>query len=529
MLRKRVAWQKESRLNPFFLILILITLFFVSSRTQIDYIYTPKLLLLLVISSIFLLINIRSLIKACNESLVLKMAVLILLIPFVLNFLKIDSYIGEAFRANGISNFPLFAACLLLGAQIKTRSEIRLFQFILTIFGLLVSLIIIIGVLVEIDATSIVAPLSNSNQSGGINENFKSIFIAICLLMHRSPFNIKSYKIRTLNLMSILIHVYALFILDSQQSFLLLGLAFIFYIFLKRNELQKYILLIPLFVFIGYVLALNKFGFTKFGSSIQERILIARKAIEYLANPEYLVANPFAVSELNLKKQTLTKDSNIDFWINDVHNVYLQFGLTAGFLFTIAYTVSICFMFLKLSKIKTDEEVRRTVCIIAALQCVYLVTILDLTFSPIYFVLFGMVLGRLNFVQIPKLVDHKVAAQLMKKLSSFTVIVLTAGLIISTVVVIKQGSLDGKIFQEVRELKFFSDSELKAQQYSVIGKLEESSNVYLIYEVGRRAYEANDCPSLDSISKILVQKSQNHFLSGKLLALSKACEVEVSP
>jgi len=529
MLRIRVAWRKESQLIPFFLILILITLSFVSSRSQIDHIYTPKLLLLLVISLIFVLINIPSLIKACNESLVLKMAVLILLIPFFLNFLEIDLYIGEAFRANGISNFPLFAACLLLGAQIRTQSDIHLFQSLMTIFGLLVSLIIIIGVLIEIDATSIVAPLSNSNQSGGINENFKSIFIAICLLMHRSPFNIKSYKIRTLNLMSTLIHLFALLILDSQQSFLLLGLAFIFYIFLKRNELQKYILLIPLFVFIGYVLALNKFGFTKFGSSIQERILIARKAIEYLANPEYLVANPFAVSELNFKKQTLTEDSNIEFWINDVHNVYLQFGLTAGFLFTIAYTVLICFMFLKLSKIKTDEEVRQTVCIIAALQCVYSFTILDLTFSPIYFVLFGMVLGRLNFAQIPKMVGHKFAAQLMKKLSNFTVIALTAGLIISTVVVIKQVSLDGKIFQEVRELKFFSGSDLIAQKKSVIGKLEESSNVYFIYEVGRRAYEANDCPSLDSISKILVQKSQNHFLSGKLLALSKACEVEVSP
>jgi hypothetical protein len=456
-------------------------------------------------------------------------AVLILLIPFFLNFLKIDSYIGEAFRANGISNFPLFAACLLLGAQIRTRSEIRLFQFILTIFGLLVSLIIIIGVIIEIDATSIVAPLSNSNQSGGINENFRSIFIAICLLMHRSPLDIQSYKIRTLNWMSILIHLYALLILDSQQSFLLLALAFIFYIFLKRNELQKYILLIPLFVFIGYVLALNKFGFTKFGSSIQERILIARKAIEYLANPEYLAANPFAVSVLNFKKQTLTEDSKIEFWINDVHNAYLQFGLTAGFLFTIAYTVLICFMFLKLSKIKTNEEVRQTMCIIAALQCVFLVTMLDLTFSPIYFVLFGMVLGRLNFAQIPKMVGHKFAAQLVKKSSNFAVIVLTAGLIISTVVVIKQVSLDGKIFQEVREFTYFSGSELTAQQNSVIGKLEKSSNVYLIYEIGRRAYEANDCPSLDSISKILVQRSQNHFLSGKLLALSKACEVEVSP
>jgi hypothetical protein len=519
MLRKRMARHEESQLNSLVLILILIILTFVSSRSQIDYIYTPKLLSLLVVLLIFLLINIRSLIKACNESLILKMAVLILLIPFFLNFLKIDLYIGEAFRANGISNFPLFAACMLLGAQIRTRSEIRLFQFILTIFGLLVSLIIIIGVLIEIDATSIVAPLSNSNQSGGINENFRSIFIAICLLMHRSPFDIKSYRIRTLNWMSILIHLYALLILDSQQSFLLLALAFIFYIFLKRNELQKYILLIPLFVFIVYVLALNKFGFTKFGSSIQERILIARKTIQYLANPEYLAANPFGVSELDFK----------GLWVDNVHNVYLQLGLTAGFLFTIAYTAFICLIFLRLPKIGIVEEVRQAVCIIAALQCVFIVTMLDLIFSPIYFVLWGMVLGRLNFAQIPKMVGHKVAAQLMKKLSSFTVIVLTAGLIISTVVVIKQASLDGKIFQEVRELKLFSGSELKAQQYSVIGKLKESSNVYLIYEVGRRAHEANDCQSLDSISKILVQKSQNHFLSGKLLALSKACEVEVSP
>ena len=173
----------------------------------------------------------------------------------------------------------------------------------------------------------------------------------------------------------------------------------------RKKKLRRFISLIPLAVISGYALALFIISseLIQYGSSIRERYLTLNYAKENYHLFSFLPINIEALSDFTAKAEVLTPNAFLD----DFHNVFLQFGFSYGLLLGIVFFLGLTLVFFIPSSFSRDVE------IILPLYAAFYTTLFFGIFSPnyMYFGLtaLGFLLGR-KTDEIVKVDKNKIVA-----------------------------------------------------------------------------------------------------------------------
>lgn len=531
--RKERSSKNALRQLLYFLTILMLIWF--SDNTLIDSIYLSRVLSFAVLALLILIIDFKQLWKMLTEHPYLILLICALSVPVLLGFPFMDKFYGESQRINGTFQLVLMATSLLLGLLITKASGIKVLLRPITINGAFASIVVIASSIFTLQ-TPIFLPWEASNGQGGINENFKAMFIAISFVLHLVFFKIsaRNHLSRYFLGFSLIIHLVALIVLGSLQGFLLIVLTILLFASTKLTNLRFGIPFISLSFVMGY------FGFVFISSlakvvdsSTLERINLARRAVEILDGAPLITPNPFRISETNFSDVILSKLSGTELWVDDVHNVFLNVANTSG-IFVLALMVTSLFILvfdLAENARLFSWETNLIGTLIVAISLVLFITILN----PIYFFPFCMLIG--GYIALRK--DHTLQKRTAKvastnyegkkknnrtqlasiSISLILVIQLAAGTIATLREYATQKETDKMIWMNRSGEAAFS-----AKSYETLSPLLlRSRDLRFIYEVGRSFYLQGNCAETGKIEMILHKRSSNHFLTKKLGSLYGEC------
>jgi hypothetical protein len=460
---------------------------------------------------------------------------LLLSMPFLFGKPYLDKFYGESQRINGTLQLVLISASVVIGLTCVKRNLYKVLRTSIILNGAVVSILILISHYAPVQIAMLLT-WTRGNEQGGINENFKSMFIALCLTlhltMHKSLGKVRIKK--NFYAISTTIHIIALFFIGSLQGILLVITTTII---LASTSRAKWRLGIPLVFLISnfiYLVFISWNWLWSFvDSSTLERINLAKKAIKMLQNAPVVTPNPLRISEHDFSDATLTEIAGTDVWVDDVHNVYLNMGNTNGIFFLVGI---IFFLLLFLYDFTKNAPLLRweTRClgaVILAVSIILSITILH----PIYLFLYSIIIGvycakRYDDLKMNELSGKSISKGKYLSLSSFRKsigIIITTGLTLQLTFGVWAIVREYSIQREINGLMFanlnISEHSERDSFTEIELVLQKSRDLRLIYEVGRHYHLRRECIKTLKVTNILRKQSSGHFLSKKLESLHEEC------
>ena len=513
---------------------ILVLVWF-SDNTLIDSIYLSRVLGFAILTLLLLIIDFQKLWKMLAEHPFLILLICALSAPVLFGFPYLDKFYGESQRINGTFQLILIVTSMLLGLLITKAWGLKVLLRPIIINGAIVSIVVIASRFITLQVSTF-APWEAGNGQGGINENFKSMFIAISCALHLVFFksSIKSHVLQYFLGSSLIIHLTALAILSSLQGFLLIVLAILFFSSAMKTNLRFGIPIISVSFFIGYFAFVAIPSLAKVvDSSTLERINLARRAIEMLNDAPLITPNPFRISENDFSDVTLTKLSGTEVWIDDVHNVFLNAANTLGILFLAILLVSLIILILDyLQNVRLFSwETSAMGAITIAISLVLIITILNPIYSfPFCILIGGYIASRnkclkqnLKAKVVPTSSEAKRKSLRIRMASISIAIMLVIQLAAGTFAILREYTTQ-KETTKVILMNRSGEAALSAKSYETLSPLLlRSRDLRFIYEVGRYFYLQGNCAETGKIKMILRKRSSNHFLTKKLGSLYDEC------
>ena len=513
----------------------ILALVWFSDSSLIDSIYLSRVLAFAILALLFLIVDFQKLGKKLAEHPFLILLICALSVPVLLGFPYLDKFYGESQRINGTFQSILMITSMLLGLLITKAWGLKVLLRPIIINGAIVSIVVIASRFITLQE-SIFAPWEAGNGQGGINENFKSMFIAISCLLHLVFFklNVKSHFLQYFLGLSLVIHLTALVILGSLQGFLLIVLAILLFSSAMRTNLRFGIPIISVSFVIGYFAFVFIPSLAKFvDSSTLERINLARRSIEMLKDAPLITPNPFRISENDFSDVTLTKLSGTEVWVDDVHNVFLNSANTLGILYLVVLSLSLIILIIDyLKNVRLfSRETNAIGAIIIAISLVLFITILNPIYSfPFCILIGGYIASRnkglkqnLNAKVVSSSKGAKGKSHEIRMASISISIMLVIQLAAGTFAILREYTTQREINRMIL-MNRSGDRALSSKSYEALSPLLlRSRDLRFVYEVGRTYYLQGNCAETAKVEMILRERSSNHFLTKKLGSLYDEC------
>jgi hypothetical protein len=535
MSKRKSSSYERTNLQAMLAIFLIASLVWFSDYSVYDSIYLPRIVFFSIFTLILLIVCFNQIqIQVSKHPLLISYFSASILIVF-LDSPFMSNFYGESQRINGTLLFILISTSVIIGLLSNKRNFRRVITKTLIFNGALVSILVIYSHFFSVQA-SLLRPWINGNAEGGINENFKSMFIAVSLALHLSILDREKRYIAKQYLLpvSMLIHLLALFLIGSAQGVFLVALTCIFIACGSKANLRFGVPLLSItyaathlsFLYIG---PLAKFV----DSSTLERIYLARRGIELLRNAPLFYPNPYRISENDFSSATLTVIPGTTVWVDDVHNVFLNTGNTYGIILLVFITILMALFIIDFYKnaLRFSWETKALGAIILATSLVLIITILN----PIYFLPLCLIIGMYSTMRAIDLKgstdkdlsfpnSERLRLNFQKSnLGKFVVGILVLQLSYGTFSILREYVHQRELNRIVDSKSMSGRNPLLESFNEVEGILESSYDLRFIYEVGRSYYLEDDCQSTKRVSEILRSRSSSHFLTKKMDSLYADC------
>jgi len=526
---------KSTNLQSVLIIFLVTALIWLSDFSVFDSIYLPRIVAFSVFTLILMIVSFNRIQNQFRSHPLLIILLSVLTLTVCLGIPFMENFYGESQRINGTLMLVLISTSILIGLISQDKGSKRAMTKTLIINGALVSILVIVAHYMTAQ-TSLLRSWTAGNLEGGINENFKSMFIAVSLSLHLS---LLKRNRRVLNkqywiICSIFVHGVALILIGSLQGILLVVLTVIFIACVSKSNLRFGV---PFLSFIYIATYLSFLFLSPLGkmvdSSTLERIYLARRAIEILKNAPLFIPNPLRISENDFSDATLTKIPGTTFWVDDVHNVFLNIGNTYGIVWLLIIVISITWFVFDFYKnaLQLSWESKVIGAIILSTSLVLCITI----YNPIYFLPFCFVVGMYAALRnralksskrsIPPIQTEKRDIFKVKesKIGMVVIGILILQLTYGTFAILKEYLNQKEVNRIVVAQPFAGNNKTLGSFTELELILESSHDLRFIYEVGRSYYREGDCESTNKIANILRDRSSSHFLTKKLDSLYSEC------
>jgi hypothetical protein len=514
------------------LLFITITLpIWYSDDALVDQIAFPKTLVYLIFSTIYCIFSIKTLMGVLRKNFILSLILIVLSLYFLTDLPAIENFFGESQRLNGTVMILVIALSISLGVIIVQEERISEFISYVNLNSLLISMILLTSQFITLE-NSILDVWLKPNAEGGLNENFKSLFVSISTVLLCSTFPKNHLLIirEKTKLFLLLIHIVALALIGSLQGFVVL---FLWGLIITLSSGSKLRFGIPIFSFtftLGYITTIfNDSFFHYFDSSNQERILLSRRAFKLLESAPIISPDVYRISESNFSNSVITALEGTDFWVDDVHNLYLNLANTFGILpslLLLIFVISIILTYTKDAH-SLSFPTRWVGSLLISMAFVETITVIHIIYLPLVSILVGIYLS-LRFRERKQLISevqygvHTISFKglLSKNVSKILVLVICLQSVVGIGFLIRE-------YVNQRQVNSF----LKTQFYSqvdpfqdfVLPKVANSRDIRFIFEVGIHRYQLEDCGGATEVLMVLDSHSPNHFLTKKLAKFIKVC------
>jgi hypothetical protein len=451
-------------------------------------------------------------------------------LPFIVDLPLMDNFYGESQRLNGTLMFTIITISILFGLIIANEKRIEDTLRYINVNALMISCLLVIFQFFTLNS-SIFDTWTKPSMQGGLNENFKSLFIAISavLLCSTFPRSLSAIKREKFKLFSLALHLVAMTLIGSLQGFVFLLLCGAIFVLSSLTRLRAAIPLLSLVFLASYILAIfNKSLFNYFDSSTQERIKLSQRAIELLESAPLLTANVIRISESDFSRAIMTTFPDRSAWIDDVHNYYLNIANTFGLVVAIVLifmAVAFILDFTKHSQILSFKA-RWFGSLLISMALVLNITIMHVVYFPIVFIILGTYLSlrveekerwAKNISRSSDGIKPKSHYRLLPAIVSVTILIQSS---IGIVLMSREYVLQKQVNSFNATTTNSSASEF---QSSVLPRAQKSQDLRFIYEIGRSRYLQKDCDGLWATLEVLNSRSRNHFLTKQLSKLSDNC------
>ena len=520
-----------SSLKNFLLFLIVTLLLWFVDESMIDQISLPKALAHLTLTTLFCALSYKSILLVLQNHPKMLLIFVTFSLPFIIDLPLMDNFYGESQRLNGTLMFTLIVLSTCFGLIIAQEKRIDMILRCININSLIISSLIVVSQVFSFNS-SIFEVWTNPSLEGGINENFKSLFISISavLLCSTLPESLSAIRRQKSKLLFLALHLSAMTLIGSLQGFVLLILCGVLIVLSSQSKLKASIPILSVIFLGGYILAIfNKSLFIYFDSSTQERIKLSQRAIELLESAPLVTPNVTRISESDFSQVTMTKYSGSQAWIDDVHNFYLNIANTFGIVVAVVFIAMIVALILDYSKhIQIFSAKARCIgSLLISMALVLNITIMHVVYFPIVFIILGIYLflrveekkrlGKGNFRSSDVIKPKSHYRLLLPAIVSVTILIQSS---IGIVLISREYVLQKQINSFNATTTNFSESEF---QNFVLPRVQKSQDLRFIYEIGRARYLQKDCDGLWATLEVLNSRSTNHFLTKQLFKLSDNC------
>lgn len=526
----RKSYQISS-LKNFFLLLTITLLIWFTDDSLIDTISLPKVLVYLTFATLFCALGYKSILVCLQKNLKLLLILIMFSLPFVIDLPLMDNFYGESQRLNGTLMFNIIAISILLGLIIAKEKSIEKTLRYINVSALMISCLLVISQFFTLNS-SIFDTWSKPSMQGGLNENFKSLFISISavLLCSTFPRSLSAIKREKFKLFSLALHLVALTLIGSLQGFVFLLLCGAIFFLSSLSRFRAAIPFISLVFLASYILAIfNKSLFNYFDSSTQERIMLSQRAIELLESAPLVTPNATRISESDFSQAIMTKFSGRESWIDDVHNFYLNIANTFGVVVAVVFIIMIVALILDYTKHSQilSSKARWFGSLLISIALVLNITIMNVIYFPIVFIILGIYLF-LRVEEKERWARGKSLSSVVIKLKSHYSSLLPA--IVSVTILIQSSVgiflLSREYVLQKQVTSFYAtttNSSASEFQNFLLTRAQKSQDLRFIYEIGRARYLQKDCDGLWATLEVLNSRSTNHFLTKQLSKLSYNC------
>jgi len=375
---------------------------------------------------------------------------------------------------------------------------------------------------------------TSGQADGGINDNFKSIFFAVLIVVTLIVALSTTIVAKRVTFLSFaILFGLALATLGNLQGFALLTLTILFFILISKKAtlLVRASILMNFAVYL--LLVLSQPQWLVRDSSIRERLLLAQEAIRHVNSAPWFEPNFIRISQLDFTKQTLTTNPSIKFWVDDVHNFYLQQVNTVGLVNFVIIVVLIALFFVFTSRkeflrsIKLEEQLLLALCF--AFLVILLITMGTLFYVYIVTIFFGLICNRLRNPHSEDVEDRK-NLNVRGLRTRFNHTNMVSVLAIIPIFIVAAVTLNRIALDLMSQDKFSAAIQRSSpNDFSNIGwalernSLQYSNDLRYLYEVSRFLTNSSVCDPAKEVAEILSEKAPGHFLSREALELSREC------
>lgn len=536
-MRKTISFRKKldvfsKRINKLIVFASIFGLAFAFDNTIIDSVYLPKNLLFTFVLLLFLIVNFRKATYLFKYSRILQFSSLFLGFLYVLAQNSANWYFGDSQRLNGLIFYLCTFVSLISGSLIWELNLSRQLLLSLACAGFLSSALVL--------STFFKGPVDKWKMSGwlltqdvgGLNENFKSIFISVSLLSLLLFLVYSKTKLQTIMIMiGVVVHLSALIAIGNLQGIGLIVLSVLIFQILIRENFKMFGLVLLLALGSYSLIVARPPSVLIQDSSIKERILLAREATKYLETAPIIIPDFIRISTLDFSSQTLSSSPNIKFWVDDVHNFYLQLANSLGIIPTIVFVsffIATISLALRLNHpVKTRVLSLGIVSICVAYGITLLITMGTMFYAFAFFLLFGMLIGmavrdktesKIEFSEKVKGACSKVITKLTFRASAISVILVG---IVCTYFVTSDYALQRDFVSSLQRYNAGNFDHLAWENEKSV--LAKSHDLLFLYKVTAFFKESSVCDPALEVAMYMKSMSPGHFLTKEAGKLSATC------
>lgn len=528
-MKNRESYQISS-LKNFLLLLTVTLLIWFTDDSLIDAISLPKVLVYLVFATLFCALGYKSILVCLQKNPKLLLILIMFSLPFTIDLPLMNNFYGESQRLNGTLMFAIIAISILFGLIIEKEKRIEKTLRYINVNALMISCLLVISQFFTLNS-SIFDTWTKPSLQGGLNENFKSLFISISavLLCSTFPRSLSAIKREKFKLFSLALHLVAMTLIGSLQGFVFLLLCGAIFVLSSLSRLRAAIPFLSLVFLASYILAIfNMSLFNYLDSSTQERIKLSQRAIELLESAPLLTANVTRISESNFSRAIITTFPGGSAWIDDVHNYYLNIANTFGLVVAIVLMFMVVVLILDYTKHSQNlsSMARWFGSLLISMALALNITIMHVVYFAIVFIILGTYLSLRveekerwvkNISRSSDGIKPKSHYRLLPAIVSVTILIQSS---IGIVLISREYVLQKQVNSFNATTTNSSASEF---QNFVLTRAQKSQDLRFIYELGRSRYLQKDCDGLWAYLEVLNSRSRNHFLTKQLSKLSDNC------
>lgn len=528
MIRKSNAISSLKSFLAFFIVTLLIWLI---DESLVDQITLPKFFVYLALATLFCVLSYPSFLICLQKNSEFMPILIIFALPIIIDLPILDNFYGESQRLNGTLMFTAIVLSICFGLIIAQEKRIEQILRYININSLMVCSLIVVSQILSLNS-SIFGAWTKPSAQGGINENFKSVFISITavLLCSTLPRSLSAIKKEKFKLLTLVLNLSALTLIGSLQGFVLLILCGGLFALSSVIKFRAAIPFLSFCFFAGYILAIfNKSLFIYFDSSTRERIKLSQRAIELLESAPLVTPNVTRISESDFSQSIMTTFSGSEAWIDDVHNVYLNIANTFGIFVATLLILMVMTLIIDFTKhlASLSFKARWFGSLLISIALVLNVTLIHVIYFPIVFIILGSYLslraeekGRWskNKSRLSETIkSNSYYSKFLPPFVSFTILIQSS---LALVLLSREYVLQKEVMSFSAK---FNNSSVSEFEKFVLPRVQKSQDLRFIYEVGRARYLQKDCYGVRFTLEALNSRSSNHFLTKRLSTLNDDC------